>query len=160
MGYSDLHMRRAIVILALLAALLGAGCGGSGDNSREDFQSSVVETRDTVDSALAHITDNPSGKQELLQRMDQAAETIDAAAESLDRKEPPEELTDEQAKLVTALRQLAVDLSQTADQIRQPDFGGLLEGTQGLSFESWEHANAVLAQLKKQGIEVQPLGRH
>jgi hypothetical protein len=153
-------MRPAVLALLLLLSLLAAGCGGSGSSSREDFQSAVVETRDATDNALAHITDNPSGKQELLQRMDEAAEKIDAAAESLDRKEAPEELADEQQRLVTALRQLAVDLSQTADQIRQPDFGGMLQGTQGLSFESWDQANAVLAQLKKQGIEVEPLGRH
>jgi hypothetical protein len=153
-------MRPAILTLALLAALVAAGCGGGGGDSREDFQNSVVETRDTVDGALAHITDNPSGKTELLKRMDQAAGTIDAAAESLDRKEAPEDMTDEQQKLVTAYRQLAVDLSSTADQIRQPDFGGVLQGSQGLSFESWEQANAVLAQLKQQGIQVQPLGRH
>lgn len=158
-GYSELHMRRAILTLALLATLVAAGCGGGG-NSTEDFQSSVVETRDTVDGALAHITDNPAGKDDLLQRMEQASTTIDAAAESLDRKEAPEEMTDEQKKLVTAYRQLAVDLSSTADQLRQPDFGGVLSGTQGLSFESWEHANAALAQLKQQGIEVDPLGRH
>jgi len=92
--------------------------------------------------------------------MEQAATKIDAAAESLSRKDAPEEMADEQQKLVTSLQQLAVDLSQTADQIRQPDFGGVLQNAGGLSFESWEHANAVLAQLKKQGIEVEPLGRH
>src|SRR5215211_3498421 len=151
-------MRRAILTLALLATLVAAG-GGGGD-STDDFQSSVVETRNVVDGALAHITDNPSGKEELLQRMDEAATEIDAAAESLDRKEAPEEMTDEQRRLVTAYRQLAVDLTSTADQIRQPDFGGVLQGAQGLSFESWEHANTALAQLKAQGIEVQPLGRH
>lgn len=153
-------MRPALLTLALLALLLAAGCGGSGGDSREDFQSDVVETRDAVDGALAHITDNPSGKEELLQRMDEAATQIDAAAESLDRKEAPEGLADEQEKLVASFRQLAVDLSQTADQIREPDFSGLLQGAQGLSFESWEQANAALAQLKQQGIEVQPLGRH
>ena len=153
-------MRPVILTLALLASLVAAGCGGGGGNSTEDFQSSVVETRDTVDGALAHITDNPSGKEELLQRMDQAATTIDAAAESLDRKDAPEEMADDQQKLVTAYRQLAVDLSSTADQLRQPDFGGALQNAEGLSFESWEHANAALAELKKQGVEVQPLGRH
>jgi ABC-type glycerol-3-phosphate transport system substrate-binding protein len=153
-------MRPAFLILALLAVVLAAGCGGGSGNSTEEFQSSVVETRNTVDDALAHITDNPSGKEELLQRMEQAATKIDAAAESLSRKEAPEEMADEQQKLVTSLQQLAVDLSQTADQIRQPDFGGVLQNAGGLSFESWEHANAVLAQLKKQGIEVEPLGRH
>ena len=153
-------MRPALLILAVLAVLAAAGCGGGSGNSSEEFQSSVVETRDTVDDALAHITDNPSGKEELLQRMEEAATKIDAAAESLSRKDAPEDMTDEQQKLVTSLRQLGVDLSQTADQLRQPDFGGVIQGAQGLSFESWEEANAALAQLKKQGIEVQPLGRH
>jgi len=153
-------MRPAFFIFALLAVVLAAGCGGGSGNSTEDFQASVVETRNTVDNALAHITDNPSGKEELLQRMDQAATKIDAAAESLSRKEAPKGMSDEQQKLVTSLRQLGVDLSQTADQIRQPDFGGILQNAGGLSFESWEHANAALAALKKQGIEVQPLGRH
>jgi hypothetical protein len=153
-------MRPAYLILALCTVLIAAGCGGGSGNSTEDFQASVVETRDTVDGALAHITDNPSSQEELLQRMEGAATKVDAAAESLSRKEAPEGMADEQEKLVTSLRQLGVDLSQTADQIRQPDFGGILQGTQGLSFESWEDANAALAQLKQQGIEVEPLGRH
>ena len=153
-------MRPASLILALCAALIAVGCGGGSGNSTEDFQASVVETRNTVDGALAHITNNPSSQEELLQRMEGAATKVDAAAESLSRKEAPEGMADEQEKLVTSLRQLGVDLSQTADQIRQPDFGGILQGTQGLSFESWEDANAALAQLKQQGIEVEPLGRH
>jgi hypothetical protein len=160
MGYSDRHMRATITALLVLAALMAAGCASEGSDSNEDFEASVVEARDTVDGALAHITDNPSGKEELLQRMDEASEEIDVAAESLDRKEAPEELDDERARLVKAFRQLAVDLTQTADQIRQPDFGGLLQGTQGLSFESWTDANKVLGQLKQQGVEVEPLGRH
>jgi hypothetical protein len=160
MGYSERHMRATITALLVLAALMAAGCGGGGSDSNEDFQASVVEARDTVDGALAHITDNPSGKEELLDRMDEASEKIDVAAESLDRKEAPEELDDERERLVKAFRQLAVDLTQTADQIRQPDFDGLLQGTQGLSFESWTDANKVLGQLKQQGVEVEPLGRH
>jgi hypothetical protein len=160
MGYPERHMRATIMALLLLAALLAAGCAGSGDDSSEDFNASVVEARDTVDGALAHITDNPSGKEELLERMDDASAQIDVAAESLDRKEAPEGLDDERERLVKAFRQLAADLTQTAAQIRQPDFGGLLDGTQGLSFESWTDANQVLTQLKRQGVEVEPLGRH
>src|SRR5215210_5077642 len=158
MGYSERHMRATITALLVFAALLAAGCAGSESDSSADFNASVVEARDTVDGALAHITDNPSGKQELLQRMDEASVKIDVAAESLDRKEAPEGLDDEQGRLVKAFRQLAVDLTQTADQIRQPEFGGLLQGTQGLSFESWTDANKALGQLKQQGVDVEPLG--
>jgi hypothetical protein len=160
-GYSEPHMRRLIsLILALAAVTIVAGCGGSGSVSQEDFERDVAAARDQVDGALAHITDNPSGKEELLARMDEAADQIDRAAEELDRREAPEELDDERAELVKAFRQLAVDLSQTAEQIRQPDFSGLLEGTQGLSFQSWVDANDVLRELREQGLDVQPLGRH
>ena len=92
--------------------------------------------------------------------MDEASAQIDRAAEQLDRREAPEELDDERSELVKAFRQLAVDLSQTAAQIREPDFSGLLEGTQGLSFQSWVDANEVLRELREQGFDVQPLGRH
>jgi predicted small lipoprotein YifL len=154
-------MRRLIsLILALAAVTILAGCGGSGSVSQDDFERDVVAARDQVDGALAHITDNPSGKEELLDRMDEAAAQIDRTAEELDEREAPEGLDDERTKLVRAFRQLAVDLSQTAEQIRQPDFSGLLEGTQGLSFQSWVDANEVLRELREQGLDVRPLGRH
>ena len=152
--------RRISLILAVTAVTIAAGCGGSGTASRADFEQNVDAARDQVDAALAHITDNPSGKEELLDRMDESAANIDRTAEELDRREAPEGLDDERVRLVEAFRQLAVDLSQTAEQIRQPDFGGLLDGTQGLSFQSWVDANDVLRQLREQGLDVQPLGRH
>ena len=154
-------MRRLIsLILALAAVTILAGCGGSGSVSQDEFERDVVAARNQVDGALAHITDNPSGKEELLERMDQAAAEIERAAAELDRREAPEGLDDERTKLVESFRQLSVDLSQTAEQIRQPDFSGLLEGTQGLSFQSWVDANGVLTDLREQGFDVQPLGRH
>jgi hypothetical protein len=160
-GYSEAHMRRLIsLILALGAVTIATGCSGSGTTSRADFEQGVVAARDQVDAALSHITDNPSGKQELLDRMDEAATDIDLAAEELDRRGAPDGLDDERTGLVKAFRQLALDLSQTAEQIRQPDFGGLLEGTQGVSFQSWVDANDVLRELREQGFDVQPLGRH
>ena len=154
-------MRRLIsLVLALTAVTIAAGCAGSGSASQEDFERDVSAARDEVDAALAHITDNPSGREELLDRMEASAAQIDRAAEELDRRETPETFADEQDRLVDGMRQLAVDLSQTAEQIRQPDFGGLLEGTQGLSFQSWVDVNNVLRDLREQGVQIAPLGRH
>jgi hypothetical protein len=104
MGYSEPHMRGPMLALLLLATLLAAGCSGTGSNSRDAFGDSVVESRNAVDGALAHITDNPSGRQELIQRMDEAAQDIDVAAESLERKDAPEDMKDEQERLVRTSR--------------------------------------------------------
>ncbi len=147
-----------LVALAALAALAGAaGCGGA---SEEDFERSVVQARDRVDSSMEHITANPSGREELLSRMERASLEIDKAAEELDRTRAPGKFRDESEQLVGALRQLAVDLSATAEQIRDPAFEDYLSGTQGLSFESWDEVNAVLGKLRRQGVDVPALERH
>lgn len=153
-------MRRTWIWVAIagLSALAVAGCAGGGP-SRSEFESNVQETRDRVDSALAHVT-RAQSRQQLLNRMDKAALTIDRAAGDLDGAGAAEGFEDETGKLVKALRELSVDLAATAAQIRQPEFGDLLSGTRGLSFESWTKANSVFQQLRRQGIDVQPLARH
>ena len=154
-------MRRLIsLILAVGAVTIAVGCSGSDSVSQEDFERDVATARDEVDAALEHITDDPAGREELLERMDASAAQIDRAAQELDSRAAPEGFADEQDRLVKGMRQLAVDLSETAAQIRQPDFEGLLEGTQGLSFQSWVDVNEVLGELREQGFDVEPLGRH
>ena len=59
-----------------------------------------------------------------------------------------------------SLQQLAFDVQATADQVRQPEFGGVLEGTRGLSFESWDSVNRALADQAEKGIAVESLQRH
>lgn len=139
----------------VVAAFALAGCAGGP--SRSEYEAEVQETRDRVDSALAHVTQAQSRPQ-LLSRMDDAALTIERAAEDLDGAGAADGFEDETEALVKALRQLSVDLAATAAQIRQPEFGDLLGS--GLSFESWTKANGVFQKLRRQGIDVQPLARH
>lgn len=150
---------RALALPVVALALVAAGCGGSS-LSPDEYEASVLDTRERVDQALAHITDNPEGREELLERMDEAASAISRAAEDRDEEGAAEGLEDENAELVSALNKLATDLSATAEQIREPEFEGLLEGTQGLSFESWDQVNAVFQELRAEGIDVPPLERH
>lgn len=151
-------IRLTLSALVCVAALAVAGCGG-GTASREDYQADVVEIRDRVDSALAYITEAQS-REELLTRMDDSANSIDLAADDLADVETADGFEDESDQLVGALRQLSVDIGATAEQIRQPGFGDLLSGTQGLSFESWTAVNRLFGQLRQQGIQVPPLERH
>ena len=127
--------------------------------SVHELEGSIVATRDRVDFALARIT-RAQSRDELLTRMDEAADTIGAAASDLEGVGSPEEYEGEVGTLVDSLRQLAFDVKVTADQIRQPGFGDLLVGTTGLSFESWGKVNHALTGLRRKGIEVALLERH
>ena len=127
--------------------------------SVQELEQSIVTTRDRVDFALARIT-RASSKDELLERMDEAADTIDDAASDLEGVRTSKDYESEVGKLVDSLHQLAFDVQATADQIREPGFGDLLTGTSGLSFESWDKVNLALAGLIGKGIGVAPLERH
>ena len=152
-------MRPLLVPLLAAVAVLVAGCGESRVSSVEEFEQSIVATRDRVDFALARIT-RAQSKDELLGRMDEAADTIDDAAGDLEGLGTPKDYESEVGKLVDSLHQLAFDVQATADQIRQPGFGDLLTGARGLSFESWDKVNLALARLIEKGIEVAPLEWH
>ena len=89
--------------------------------------------------------------------MDEAADTIDDIAGDLDDHGAPDDLTDQHERLVDQLEQLAADIQGTADQARVPGFEDILQGAAGLNFESWDEINAILAELRRQGIEVEPL---
>ena len=112
-----------------------------------------------MDFALAEVT-RAESKDEFLERMDAAADTISDAAGDLDGVDPPERYRADVDRLGSSLEQLAFDVQATADQIREPEFGDLLTGARGLSFESWNGVNRALGRLAEQGIEVEPLERH
>jgi len=143
------------------SAFVVAGCGGGGAAtvSVPELEEAVVLARDRVDFVLAEVT-RAQSKDELLERMDRAADTIADAAGDVDDLVPPERYRADIELLVTSLDQLAFDVQATADQVREPDFGGLLEGVRGLSFESWNSVNRALSGLARDGIEVAPLERH
>ena len=85
---------------------------------------------------------------------------IARSADELNDDGAPESYTDENAKLVKALRGLANDVGLTADQVRIPGQEGFLSGARGLSFENWDKVNLALASLIGEGFDVQLLGRH
>lgn len=151
--------RLQLVLLLAVAVVLLPACAGGGDEaSLADFEQAVVTTRDRVDFSLARITEATS-RDEFLNRMDEAAVTIDDAAGDLADVATPEKFAPAAGQLVDSLRQLAVDLDAVAHDARQPGGEGLITGA-GLSFDSWDQANAALSTLIDDGIDVEPIGRH
>lgn len=154
-------LRRWIPLAVALAVAAGTwGCGGGPEViSRADYAAAVRATRDRVEFALARIPQARS-REGLLDRMEEAAELIERAADDLDGTGSAQGFQRDTARLVAALRQLAVDLAATAEQIRQPGFEELLTASRGISFESWTQTNRALARLRSRGIAVPPLKRH
>jgi hypothetical protein len=147
------------IVAVLVIALLSVGataCGGDDSSDIQDYESSVVETRNNVDDALANISEAQS-RQEFLTRMEQAAVLINRAADDLDDVEAAEGFEDETTELTAALRTLSTDLEQTAAQFRQtPE----LFNSPGLAFEGWTKTNEVLRGLAEQDIAVEPIANH
>ena len=155
-------MIRALVfaLAAVVAAGVLAACGGGSEVSKEDYAEVVVSTRDRVDFALAQITVGEGTFQDLVQRMEEAADLIDEAADDFDDAGAAQGFEDETTTLVAAFHQLAAGLAGTAHDASQPGMESLLTGTNALQFPGWTKANRVLASLDEQGIAVEPIGSH
>jgi hypothetical protein len=147
----------AVVVLVMLVAVGATACGGDDSSDLQDYEASVVETRNSVDDALTDISEAQSRKQ-FLDRMEQAAVLISRAADDLDDGKVAEGFEDETTDLTAALRTLSTDLEQTAAQFRQtPE---LFTTSAGLSFEGWTQTNKILRALAKQDIAVEPIANH
>ena len=152
-------MAAVVVAAAAAVAVVGLALGGGGEaTTKADYESAIVNTRDRVDFSLGRLSKAQS-LEELLTRMDEAAETIDDAAADLDDLTPPDALEDQHRRLVQQLESLAGDVQGTADQARTPGFEDILSGAAGLDFPAWDEINSIFAELRRQGIDVQPLER-
>ncbi len=156
-------MIRALVLacVAVVAAGVVASCGGGSETvSKEDYAEAVVSARDRVDFALAQITQGTGTFEELVDRMNGAADLIDKAADDFDDAGTAQGFEDESTKLVAAFHQLAAALAATAHDASLPGQEDLLTGTNALQFPGWTKANRVFASLNEQGISVEPIGSH
>jgi hypothetical protein len=146
-----------VAVLAMLVSGAATACGGDDDSELQDYEASIVETRNNVDDALAEISEAQS-RNDFVKRMEQAAVLISRAADELDEVEAAEGFEDETTNLTAALRTLSSDLEQTAAQFRvTPD---LFNQSAGLSFEGWTEANRILRDLQEQDIAVEPIANH
>jgi hypothetical protein len=119
-----------------------------------------VSVRDRVDFALAQITVGHGDFEELVERMETAADRIDDAADDFDGGGSANGFDDETEELVAAFHQLAAGLAGTAHDASQPGMEGLLTGTTSIQFPALTKANRILARLDDQGITVEPIGSY
>ena len=146
----------AAVAVAVVAFVLD---GETGPTSRADYQAVVVNARDRVDFALERMTKSQS-VDELTERLDEAADTVEDTANDLGDTGVAEGFEDETDKLVEGMHKFSGELAGTAATLRDPAFADVLAALSNLSFEQWVVVNRILTDLDEQGIQVEPLARY
>ena len=154
MATITLVLRHLIPLLAALA--LVAGCGGD-DASKEEFQQDVVDARDRIDAGMAQVV-KASDFDELLSRLEIAADESSKAASDLGEADAPDALQEDKEELQAAMRALAEEILGTVDAF--DSLGPNAPITRAINFAAWNTVQAELADLRKAGIAVEPLGRH
>lgn len=152
----------AALAAAALAVSLLAGCqvGSSDTATRAETQKAVATARNRVDFSFQRMA-RAESLDDLLQRMNEASENIGDAAAELGEVPAPDPYAPQVDKLAAALEQLSVDLAATASDLERPELlESFLTGARGISFESWEQANAAIAELNELGLEVEELRRY
>lgn len=150
----------AVVVAVAVVVVVGLSlAGGESASSAEEYRAAVVKSRDRIDFALGRLPKAQS-PEELVNRIDEASVIVDASAQELDDVVPPSELGAMNDKLVRTLRAFSSELAGTAGTLSDPSFAGTLAGLTSLSFKEWDTVNSLLADLRKNGIQVEPLSRH
>jgi hypothetical protein len=155
-GYYGRVLRTVSVILALLSAVLLAGCGGS-DASKEEFAGAMVSARNDADAGLAQIV-NASSWEDLMARMKVAAVEVRGAAGDVRKTDAPSGLEDERDLLADRLIALSDEIISTVETFEA--FPDQAQATRALNFEQWNTVQASLASLRREGIKVRALERH
>ena len=157
------RMKIGLVAVAAAAAVIVTAVGlavvAHDPPTQAEYRASVLSARNRTDAALLWVTQSQSAE-ELTSRLEDAAIVIDRAADDLDDAGTLERYEETNEGLIAALHELSIDLQGTSDQMQQPGFTEILQGTRGFSFDSWTKVNARLADLRNDGIAVPPLERH
>jgi hypothetical protein len=112
--------RRRITTLAIavLAAVLFAGCGssGGGGTSKAAYEKQVSDIVTKGDAKLHQLNFAKKG-------IGEAATDVTAMADQLAKVTPPADVKDEHARYVAAVRTLATDLTTLAADLKSFDSG-------------------------------------
>jgi hypothetical protein len=157
-------MRRPIALLALVVALIAAGCGG-GDgggststtaNSKAEYGKQLAVATAALQRTFGDISDqtgaNASSAQ-IGQRLDRGATAIDQSADRFAAITPPAAVRAAHAKLVTGLHEIADQLRKASAAAKQNDSKTLATALQDLlKGDGAQRLAAATAELKAQGI--------
>jgi hypothetical protein len=152
-------MRSPLLVLLMLVALVGAGCGGDDGGgagkttSNEDYGKQLAQAGQTLQKTFSDIGDESgSSSTQIANRLDQAAKAIDDSVKDFQAITPPPAAKAAHAKIISGLQDIADVCRQGADAARKKDSAGLAKALKGLS------AGSGLAKITEAQKELQAKG--
>lgn len=149
----------AALLLALLVALGGIGCGGGSDRlSKSEYEAKVKTIGSELKSNFGNF-DPSKGSGSLEQQIGRAQTKLNAASNELRKLKPPKDAEADNAKLADGLS----GLSRQFNSLKQAVASGNLAQVQKIANEvktspSTAAANQAAADLQKKGYKIGDLG--
>ena len=154
-------MRRALVLMTMVFALIAAGCGGDdggGATSKEDYGKQLAQTGQTLQKTFADIADqtgSSTSSKQIGDRFDRGAQALDSAAKKFGDIEPPDDVKAAHQKLVDGIKELAEVFRKGADAARKNDTAALTKALQSLSTsDGVKKITEAQKELEAKGITV------
>jgi hypothetical protein len=155
-------MRRAlVVVVAVLAVVFAAGCGGDDKDSKASakqvYAQQLADAGKPLQQAFSDSDQagaNVSSAQ-IIGHLDEQAATVEDTVKKMQAIAPPAGLESTHRKLVAGLRQLAGSFRKGAEAARRKDTKSLATALRTLPTSTGvKKLTEASAELKKQGVTV------
>jgi hypothetical protein len=157
-------MRRLLIVVPVLLALVAGGCGGGGSKpaSKDEYGKQLAQAGQTLQKTFADISDQTgsgTSAKEIASRLDRGGAALDQAATKFAAIKPPSDVKPAHQKLIDGLKELAGVFRQGAAAARKNDTANLTKSLQGLSTSDGVKKIAeAQRELKAKGIKVSSTG--
>jgi hypothetical protein len=157
-------MRRALLALFMIVALVAAGCGGDdggggGATSKAEYSKQLKQFGTALQKSLASITDatgTGTKPEQIAARLDSGTKALRDATQKLDDIEPPADVKAAHAKLVEGLTEVSDVFKAAADSARKGDTAALTAALKRLAdSDGIKKINEAQAEFKAKGINVE-----
>ena len=142
-----------IGLLALLAALLLAGCGGGGRLSKTDYERTMNDAGRNLSQVFGTIDQGTTNSNQLAVRVTRARRTLERVRTKLADVKPPKSAAKAHAELVVALGTLSADLQGLARAAAANDQASVQEARAALAAPGRQLVSAI-QQLQQAGYAV------
>jgi hypothetical protein len=141
-------------LAVVLAALLVAGCGGGGRLSKAEYQQKIQAEGKTAQQALTKLS-KVTSLSALAQQVGAVEKAVERVADDLDGLKPPQDVEDDNATIVTALRTIDGLLKELRKAATSGDLGAAAKaGTAVQNTPEVKAAEQAIKDLKAKGYDV------